>query len=393
MAAVTWAAGLRQALHSARSATDKLFSLIRSDSFYERPIAERHRIIFYLGHLEAFDWNLMGRRVLDLPAFHGAFDQLFAFGIDPDASGLPGDQPADWPGVEEVLAYCGEVRRRIDAVCEGIDEQFLHVAIEHRLMHAETLAYMLHNLPYEHKIAAPMEPVVDEESPRETSVAVPAGRATLGLAPGEAFGWDNEFPQQTVNVSAFAASKYKVTNGGYLDFVKDGGPRPHFWIERSGQWFYRGMFREIPLPLSWPVYVSQHQAQAYASWCGKRLPSEEEFQRAAYTEGLTADASRDNFDFHRWDPQPVQAATSNAFGIVGMVGNGWEWTSTIFHPFPGFEPFSFYPGYSADFFDGKHYVLKGASPRTAATLARPSFRNWFRGSYPYAYATFRLLEK
>jgi formylglycine-generating enzyme required for sulfatase activity len=75
-----------------------------------------------------------------------------------------------------------------------------------------------------------------------------------------------------------------------------------------------------------------------------------------------------------------------------MASNGWEWTSTRFAPFPGFEPFPFYKNYSEPFFDGEHYVLKGASPRTAACLARASFRNWFRPSYPYIYATFRLVE-
>ena len=75
-----------------------------------------------------------------------------------------------------------------------------------------------------------------------------------------------------------------------------------------------------------------------------------------------------------------------------MTGNGWEWTSTVFSPFPGFEPQPYYANYSAPFFDGAHYVLKGGSPRTAARLLRPSFRNWFRPSYPYIYATFRLVR-
>lgn len=393
MAAVTWDAGLRSALQDARSATDKLFSIIRSDSWYERPIDERHRIIFYLGHLEAFDWNLIGRRALDVPSFHPAFDQLFAFGIDPDASGLPHDKPADWPRVEEVVAYSRQVRQRLDQVIDAVDEQYLNVAIEHRLMHAETLAYMLHNLPYERKVTSSSESRPDCPVPPHTSITVPAGHAVLGLAKGEAFGWDNEFPQHEVAVPAFSIGKYKVTNGEYLAFVNDGGLAPQFWTPRSGEWFYRGMFAEFPLPLSWPVYVSQEQAQAYATWSGKRLPTEVGFQRAAYANGFQPDASSDNFDFQRWDPQPVQSATANPLGIVGMIGNGWEWTSTVFQPFPGFEPFPFYPGYSADFFDGKHYVLKGASPRTAATFTRPTFRNWFRASYPYAYSTFRIVEK
>ncbi|HJT90259.1 MAG TPA: hypothetical protein VJ732_20450, partial [Bryobacteraceae bacterium] len=84
-------------LTEARRQTDRLFRIVRPDSFYERPISERHRIIFYLGHLEAFDWNLLARHALDVPSFHPSFDRLFAFGIDPPEGELPSDQPADWP--------------------------------------------------------------------------------------------------------------------------------------------------------------------------------------------------------------------------------------------------------------------------------------------------------
>lgn len=106
------------------------------------------------------------------------------------------------------------------------------------------------------------------------------------------------------------------------------------------------------------------------------------------------DASHGNFDFHHWDPVDIDANPlgDSAFGVSQLTGNGWEWTSTPFGPFPGFEPFSFYPGYSQNFFDGQHYVLKGASPRTAACFLRRSFRNWFRPDYPHVYASFRLVE-
>ena len=73
------------------------------------------------------------------------------------------------------------------------------------------------------------------------------------------------------------------------------------------------------------------------------------------------------------------------------MGNGWEWTSSVFAPFAGFAPLPSYPEYSADFFDHQHYVMKGASPATARDLVRRSFRNWFRAQYPYVYATFRLV--
>jgi formylglycine-generating enzyme required for sulfatase activity len=178
---------------------------------------------------------------------------------------------------------------------------------------------------------------------------------------------------------------------------------PLFWERQNGRWFWRGMFELIELPLSWPVYVSQAEASAFARWAGARLPSEAEFQRAAFGSkdgherrhpwGDAAPTSAHGvFDFSSWDPEPAGShpAGRSAFGVEDLVGNGWEWTSTPFAPFPGFRPMASYPEYSADFFDGEHFVMKGASPATARELLRPSFRNWFRSRYPYMYATFRL---
>jgi len=151
--------------------------------------------------------------------------------------------------------------------------------------------------------------------------------------------------------------------------------------------------------------VSHAEASAYARWAGKLLPSEQQWQRAAYgtarrgesyhSWGEDAPAPRfGNFDLNSWDPTPVNAhpAGRSAFGVEGMLGNGWEWTSTEFAPFPGFKPFSFYPGYSANFFDGKHFVMKGGSARTAACMLRPTFRNWFQAHYQYVYAGFRCVN-
>ncbi len=83
----------------------------------------------------------------------------------------------------------------------------------------------------------------------------------------------------------------------------------------------------------------------------------------------------------------------SAFGLSDLIGNGWEWTSTFFAPFKGFSAFPFYRGYSADFFDDKHYVLKGGSARTAASMLRRSFRNWFQPHYQYVYAGFRCVRE
>jgi len=384
---------LRDQLEAARSQTDSLFDLLEPGAIYERPVSQRHRLVFYLGHLEAFDWNLVCRGALGLPSFHPEFDKLFEFGIDPEPGQEPSDTPADWPSFSEVARYRQEIRRQLDNVLADAPEQRVHVALEHRLMHAETLAYLFHNLPYNRKSASGTNKTTVQEIGRTNPmIRISAGCATLGQNP-ELFGWDNEFPLHNVEVPAFAVSKYKITNGEYLLFVEAGAAPPHFWALQDGGWFYHGMFELIALPLDWPVWLTQQEAQAYAAWAGKSLMTEAQFHRAA--EGAPEEGGRaGNFDFRHWDPVPVTAYPEgdSRHGVSQLVGNGWEWTSTPFAPFDGFQPFEFYPGYSQNFFDSAHYVMKGASPRTAACFLRRSFRNWFRADYPYVYAGFRLVE-
>ena len=421
----------------ARAETDKLFEFVRPDSLYARPIPERHRIVFYIGHLEAFDWNLLRERVINAQIFNPQFDRLFAFGIDPVDGGLPSDQPADWPSIPEVQKYVRRIRESLDERLAAISPSdsagdgfsastLLNVAIEHRLMHAETLAYMLHQLPLEAKIppASQSQAVASRVNP--AMIEIPAGRATLGLSRASGnFGWDNEFEEHSVEVPAFAIDKYKITNREYLEFLTSEGyeneeywtdadwdwktkqniTHPVFWRRMNGDWFLRTMFHEIPLPPEWPVYVSHAEASAYSRWAGKQLPTEAQWHRAAYgtQEGkenpypwgsAAPDEKLGNFDFERWDPTPVGAfpQAQSAFGVADLLGNGWEWTSSIFAPFAGFGPFPFYRGYSADFFDGKHFVIKGGSPRTAACMLRRSFRNWFQPHYQYIYAGFRYVS-
>src|SRR6202451_953937 len=97
--------GLQERLNSARQLTDSIFGLLSPEALYSRPIPERHRLIFYVGHLEAFDWNLIATQTLGVPASRATLDTLFAFGIDPVGGKLPSDQPADWPALEQVRSY------------------------------------------------------------------------------------------------------------------------------------------------------------------------------------------------------------------------------------------------------------------------------------------------
>jgi formylglycine-generating enzyme required for sulfatase activity len=393
---------LRDELQRARAHTDALFALVASELLYERPVADRHRLIFYVGHLDAFDWNQVARGALDARSFHPEFDRLFEAGIDPPPGQAPADQPTDWPSVDEVRCYVRRVREQLDTRWNEAPLERRLVAIEHRWMHAETLCYLLHQMPHGLKRTPPVAICVREPSPIHAFVPVAAGRARLGQR-ADAFGWDNEFPAHSVDVDAFEISRHKVTNAQYLRFVQDGGAPPPFWDQRDGRWWLRRMFEEVPLPVDAPVYSTHRQAADYARWSGTALPSEEQWQRAAYSDddrefpwGNAAPGPRQgHFDFSGWDPVSVAAHPSGAspWGIEQIVGNGWEWTSTPFTGFEGFEARPYYPGYSANFFDGEHWVLKGASPRTARCLLRRSFRNWFRGDYPFAYTAFRVVRR
>jgi iron(II)-dependent oxidoreductase len=393
-----------------------LSSLPNAEAYEQAPIPLRHPFVFYDGHIPAFSFLTLVRFALQGEAIDEKLERLFRRGIDPDgAREAAQSAPPSWPSRATVHAFSNECDFRVRAALSDapLDEpenpwlanaQAVHVIIEHEQMHHETLAYILHRLALEKKQRVRC---TYEDRPVEASrrIHIDAGLATLGAdRAGADFGWDNEFPASRVPVNAFDIDANNVTNEDFAAFVEAGAQPPPFWLKQNGQWKLLAQFDIIPLPNSWPVYVSHDQATAYAAWKGMRLPTEAEYHRAAFgtRDGKErahpwgnelADATRGNFDFARYDPMPVGSypAGASAWGVNDLVGNGWEWTSTIFAPFDGFRPMTSYPVYSADFFDGKHYVMKGASPVTDRRLIRRTFRNWFRADYPYAYATFRCV--
>ncbi len=401
---------LRRDYREACRRTDELFATVKPEALFDRPVPERHRVNFYIGHVEAFDWNMVCGYGLAMDPIRADFNELFAFGIDPDSSDLPTDVPADWPSLEETASYCRRVRKVIDGSLDQVDEVLARVCIEHRLMHAETLCYLLHNLDHSRKVAPlgeaqPTLQLREEPASPDEWIAIPAGTAELGRPHQSGFGWDNEFGEHSVDVQAFEMAKHKVTNGEYLAFVEEGAEPPHYWKRNGNGWMLRTMFGAIPLPLDWPVYATHLEARRFVEHAGGDLPSEAQWIRAAYgsangSKGSLArgehgpQSGQGNYDFARWDPCAVGSTPSSdsAFGVSQLVGNGWEWTSDLLRPFPGFQEFPFYTGYSANFFDDEHYVLKGGSPRTALPLLRRTFRNWFREGYPYAYSTFRAVR-
>ena len=416
--------------------------LIDDDAYYSQPIDLRHPFVFYEGHVPAFSFNTLVKTALGDAGIDPDLEALFARGIDPPTDQAPVRDPERnrerWPSRPVVREFARAADARvIDALArDDIDRrghplldraEAVFVILEHEVMHQETLLYMLHRMPWALKRHPPgYRPRMDGAAPQSAWLEIPPGRATMGVDRGSArFAWDNECPRHSEAVQAFAIERHNVTNAAFMEFIAAGGyqePRfwrpddwtwvqregighPLFWERHAGGWTWRGMFEPIALPPAWPVFVSHAEAEAYARWRGARLPTEAEFQRAAYgtPEGderpfpwgdAPPDVRRGVFDFASWDPEPAGShpAGRSAWGVEDLVGNGWEWTSTPFGPFPGFRPRASYPEYSVDFFDGDHFVMKGGSPATARELLRPTFRNWFRARYPYVYATFRCVK-
>jgi iron(II)-dependent oxidoreductase len=405
-----------------RERTRMLFSIPIAGAYYDRPIRLRLPLVFYDGHIPAFSYNTLLKRGLGAASIDSSFEELFERGIDP--AGVDEKTKYDaltaWPAREEVAEFARACDRAVLEAYEHADllraaapslerGEAAYTILEHEEMHHETFLYMLHRLELDRKRCPAWYAEADHpDAPPASSgrVRIPAGRATLGAKRHAVpFGWDNEFDEHAVGVAAFDVEVNNVTNAEWLAFVRAGGPLPPFWIANgAGDHSLLTMFEEVPMRGTWPVYVTQAQAQAYAAWKGGRLMSEPEYHRAAFgtpaggeREHPWGDAAPDpalhgNFDFKRLDPEPVgqYPGGASAFGVHDLAANGWEWTSTPFQPFAGFRQMASYPQYSADFFDDAHFVVKGASPVTAAALLRRSLRNWYRPEYPYVYATFRV---
>lgn len=419
-----------------RERSRRLFDMIEPEAYETRPIALRNPIVFYEGHQIVFSVNVLLRNALGQAPVDPEFETLFERGIDPESTEEV-DEEMEWPAREQILAYAEEAERRIIDALEHAEldrpgdphlenARAVWIILEHEAMHHETLMYMFHRLGFSKKRrqgTTALDFPADAPAPERSIIEIPEGPAVIGQTPGH-FGWDNEFPQRVAQVAAFDCDSHPVTNADYRRFIESGGYEdarwwddeawrwktdeliraPLFWEKHNGEWYWRGMFELVPLPEAWPVWVSLSEAQAFARWAGRRIMTEEEYHRVAFTgrdgEQLmhpwgneAPQHEHGNFDFQRWDPAPVDAhpAGASPWGVHDLVGNGWEWTSSPFRPSEGFQPDPNYPLYSTDFFDDRHFVLKGASPVTARELIRSSFRNWFRGNYPYVYAKFRTV--
>ncbi|WP_248958643.1 ergothioneine biosynthesis protein EgtB [Sphaerisporangium perillae] len=253
-------------------------------------------------------------------------------------------------------------------------------------------------------------------------VLVPAGPFTAG-AGTLPWAYDNERPEHRVDLPAYWIDRYPVTNGAYAEFIEDGGytdprwwsPRgwswrdqrgilaPLFWTRDAGTWWRTRFGRTEPVPPDEPVqHVSWYEADAYARWTGRRLPTEAEWEKAcgwnphagragAYPWGdAEPGPEHANLGHRASRPAPVGAfpAGASPCGAEQMIGDVWEWTGSWFLPYPGFRSFP-YSEYSEVFFGATYRVLRGGSWATHPLAVRTTFRNWDHPHRRQIFAGFR----
>ena len=285
---------------------------------------------------------------------------------------------------DELRTYLDEVRERALEALDRLDlesaedpllaEGFVYeMLIAHEHQHNETMLQLIQMVEgYE---PVQMEPPPGPDSDGPEMVLVEGGEAEVG-AGADGFAYDNERPRHTVEVAPCWIDRTPATNRAYAEFVADTGAEPPMYWEpdAEGRWFRTAMGRVEPLDPDRPVvHVSWHEADAFARWAGKRLPTEEEWEVAA--EG--ADRERSNLDQLGFGCAGAGAYgdSPSDCGAVQMLGDVWEWTSSDFDAYPGFRAFP-YREYSEVFFGDAHKVLRGGSWATRRNVIRTSFRNW-----------------
>jgi gamma-glutamyl hercynylcysteine S-oxide synthase len=344
-------------------------------------------LVWDLGHIAAFEdlWvcRETGQEPLrpDLAAVYDADETP-----RPDRGELP------YLMRDEAEDYMVEVRERSLSVLDGVSPFVAEMLIQHEHQHNETMLQTL-------QLAEPGAFAPERRRPagaaaRSGSVLVEAGPAEIGDA-GDGFAYDNERPRHAVDLPAFRIDRSPVTNGRYRDFVDDGGyrrrelwtgegwafreregwERPRYWTAGGGE---RRFDRTDDLEAELPVmHVSWFEADAYARWRGARLPTEAEWERAA----ALAEPERGALDQLGFGPGPAGP----------FVGDCWEWTSTEFGGYPGFEAYP-YREYSEVFFGSGYKVLRGASWATRPRVARVTFRNWDHPERRQIFSGFRCAE-
>jgi gamma-glutamyl hercynylcysteine S-oxide synthase len=335
-----------------------------------------------LGHIANFEELWLVQTVGNRDPLHGELGRFY------DAIENPRATRNELPILRgnELRSYLGEVRERSLEVLDVVDLEsgedpllagaFVYeLLIAHEHQHTETMLQLIQMVDGYEPVEVVEPPAPDPGgSDGPDMVLVEGGMIEVGAGP-DGFAYDNERPRHTVEVEPFQIDRMPVTNGAYAEFVSDTGAEPPLYWEADGdRWLRTAMGRSKPVDPDEPVvHVSWNEADAFARWAGKRLPTEQEWEAAAQG----ADPDRANLDQLAFGPSRVGAYADAASdcGAIHMLGDVWEWTSSDFLPYPGFKAFP-YPEYSEVFFGDTYKVLRGGAWAARRNVVRTTFRNW-----------------
>ncbi|MBI4693420.1 MAG: ergothioneine biosynthesis protein EgtB [Gammaproteobacteria bacterium] len=320
------------------------------------------------------------------------------------------------PTVAEVLAYREAVDAAVDAlIAAAPDTQWpevcarLEIGTHHEQQHQELLLtdlkynFSLNPLHPEYRPAG--EHARGGEPASLRWLREPGGIREIGWDRA-AFAFDNERPRHRVFLEDYALASRPVTNGEYLEFIADGGYRaaplwlsdgwatvrregwdaPLYWQQRDGAWHYFTLHGLQPVDPQAPVtHVSYYEADAYARWAGRRLPTEAEWETAASGAPMTGNFVESSY-LH------PHAARGDGAGYAQLYGDVWEWTQSAYSPYPGFAPLQGALGEYNGKFMASQFVLRGGSCATPADHIRPTYRNFFYPAERWQFTGIRLAE-
>jgi iron(II)-dependent oxidoreductase len=373
--------GIADRLADAREMTLRLIEPLSEEQLNRVYSPILSPLIWDLGHIANFEELWLVRQIGGRDPLHGELGDLY------DAIEQPRKIRGELPILkgDEVRPYMEGVRERTLEVLDEIDlsagnddrllrDGFVYeMILAHEHQHNETMLQLLQLVEdYE-----PVEVVMPDQSLSDGPEMVEVAGGSLEIGAGETgFAYDNERPRHAVEIAPFEIDRAPVTNGDWISFIEDTGAEPPMYWEADGEggWIRTAMGRSGPVDPSLPViHVSWHEADAFAKWAGKRLPTEPEWEAAA----TGADRDHANLDLLSFGCAPAGAYADAASdcGAVQMLGDVWEWTSSDFTAYPGFEAFP-YSEYSEVFFGDTYKVLRGGAWTTRRSVIRNSFRNW-----------------
>lgn len=408
---------------------EKLFDLLKEKDFiYEQPNRLRHPLIFYYGHTATFFINKLILANIIKQRVNPEFESIFAIGVDEMSWDDLNSGNYKWPKFEEIKDYRQKVKNIVLELIDNIEFTIpinwdssmwiILMGIEHENIHIETSSVLLRELDIKYLRKDEIFTYSNEFSndyPINELIDVKGGDIILQKDRKNPifYGWDNEFSYHASKINDFKASKYLVSNGEFLEFVKEDGynkpeffskegrewlgytnaKHPTFWIKEDENYFLREINRVVALPLNYPVDVNLYEAEAFCKYKSQklgievRLPSEDEYYRLY--DFVDAGNKEANIGLIQFNQSPVNKHKFDEF--YDVVGNVWQWSLTPIYPFDDFVPHPIYDDFTTPTYDDRHALIKGGSFISLGNETLKESRYAFRKHF-FQHAGFRYVN-